>query len=111
MASSGAKSQFQLLYPVQIYPDFLKHLTDCMINPIDIVKNWNGQDVFFSAPRPLSFTTPTPGADPSNDHEVDLKNVKRRHLQQQLLKKELEMKQIEDQISAIDILDKLREQL
>ena len=35
---SGEKTQFQLLYPVQIYPNFLEHLADCLTNPIDIIK-------------------------------------------------------------------------
>ena len=51
-AKSGAKNQFQLLYPVQVYPDFLAHLVDCMLSPMDIVKNWKGSNVFFSAPGP-----------------------------------------------------------
>lgn len=37
-ANLGDKNQFQTLYPVQIYPNFLSHLTDCMINAVDIVK-------------------------------------------------------------------------
>ena len=50
MATHGTKSQFHLLYPVQIYPDFMQHLIDCMINPIDIVKNWNGSQLLSVGP-------------------------------------------------------------
>ena len=39
VAQSGGKTQFQRLYPMQVYPDFISHLIDCMINPMDIVKN------------------------------------------------------------------------
>ena len=48
-ASPGAKNQFQLIYPVQVYPDFGAHLLDCMMNPVDIVRGTHNVNFF---PRP-----------------------------------------------------------
>lgn len=58
-AIPGSKSQFQMLYPVQVYPDFMAHLIDCMINPMDIVKDStnivsNAVSSQFGASNPIS---------------------------------------------------------
>jgi len=35
--------QHQMLYPIQIYPDFMQHLIDCMIHQIPIIQSQQQQ--------------------------------------------------------------------
>ena len=76
--------QHQLLYPVQVYPDFLQHLVDCMINQVPIIQTQQQQFNVLKSGEPLLSL-----------------NLQRRQLQERLQKAQQEVKFITDQIDAL----------
>jgi len=78
--------QFQLVHPVQVYPDFMQHLVDCLIHQVSIIGPQQSQ---FDAIR--------------NSEPLLSKNLHRRQLQDKLQKAVQEVKFIQDQLAALEL--------
>ena len=63
----------------------MQHLIDCMINPVDIVKNWNSTNIIL--PNAVSSSPQAIPRKSAAESQREQQEIRKRHLKQQLLKK------------------------